>query len=353
MRSLHTALVFNANISSQVGECRLERELKESFGSNKTKLRTLFGAGDMSRIRINHRILSYKIGELVELSGDPGINLSDTVFEFLSEESDRLSSVSTSFDDEEEQEQDNENENNNINGNAKDDDKNSWETQLQLLQATVSRTSCLESRIRKFVKEALKEAQQAGNVCACGMPEQKGCRKCLMEVVCRRLQSSGFNSGICKSKWRSSQHITSGEHTFLDVIDTSNPKKGELRVIIELNFRAEFEMALANPEYDKLVAALPEIFVGKIERLLPLLKILCTAAKRCMKAKKQHMGPWRKHRYMQAKWLKTSERFAVAQPLWPEYGYAGRVARPRVSLLTVDLKESPGDLYRPAAVEAV
>ncbi|XP_073135094.1 uncharacterized protein [Henckelia pumila] len=304
----------------------------------------------MSRIRINHRILSYEMGELVEFSGEPaGINLSDTVFEFLSEESESLqSSTGTSFDDEE-QEQENENENINAK-NAKDidDEKNSWETQLQLLQATVFRTSSLESRIRKIVKEA----KQAGNACACGTPEQKSCRKCLMEVVCRRLQSCGFNSAICKSKWRSSPDIPSGEHTFLDVIDTSRSKGGEVRVIIELNFRAEFEMARANPEYDKLVEALPEIFVGKIERLLALLKILCTAAKRCMKAKKQHMAPWRKHRYMQAKWLKTCERFAVAQPLWPEYGYTGRVARPSVSLLTVDLKESFADLYRPAAVEA-
>ncbi|XP_073303901.1 uncharacterized protein [Primulina huaijiensis] len=305
----------------------------------------------MSRIRINHRMLTYEIGE-VELSDDPGINLSDTVFEFLSEESESLSSICTSFNEEEEEEAENENEN--INENAKVDDNKSWETQLQLLQATISRTSCLESRIRKTVKEASKEAQQAGNFCACRKPGQKGCRKCLMEFVCRHLQSSGFNSGICRSKWRSSPDIPSGEHTFVDVIDTSNPKKGEVRVIIELNFRAEFEMARANPEYDKLVEALPEIFVGKIERLLALLKILCTAAKRCMKAKKQHMGPWRKHRYMKAKWLKTCERFAVAQTLmWPEYGYTGRVARPRVSLLTVDLKKSFTDLYRTAAVEAV
>ncbi|KZV37154.1 hypothetical protein F511_15074 [Dorcoceras hygrometricum] len=308
----------------------------------------------MSRIRINHRILAYKVGE-VEFSGDPGINLSDTVFEFLSEDNERLSSISSSYcEEEEEQQQEQENENDNINGNAKDDDKNSWETQLQLLQATISRTSCLESRIRKTVKEALNEAQHATNVCACRTPEQQGCRKCLMEHVCRRLQNSGFNSAICRSKWRSSPDIPSGEHTFLDVIDTSNPKKGEVRVIIELNFRAEFELARANPEYDKLVKALPEIFIGKIERLLALLKILCTAAKRCMKARKQHMGPWRKHRYMQAKWLKTCGRFAAAQPLCPEYGYTVvRTARPRVSLLTVGLKESFADIYRPAAVEAV
>lgn len=127
-----------------------------------------------------------------------------------------------------------------------------------------------------------------------------------------------------------------GEHTFLDVLEHSNGKK-EVRVIIELNFRAQFEMARANEEYNKLVNRLPQLFVGKIERLLALIKILCGAAKKCMKEKKMHMGPWRKHRYMQAKWLKTCERL-MALPSNPfSSEYSPRPPRPRKSLLTLDL----------------
>ncbi|PIN04392.1 hypothetical protein CDL12_23075 [Handroanthus impetiginosus] len=301
----------------------------------------------MGRVPINHRILTCDSRE-IEFPGEPAINLSDdTVFQFLSEECEASSPASSIDDDEDDEEKENQNENENR--SAEDD--HFWETQHQLLQSTICRTSSLESRIRTITKETLKEAQQSGNVCTCGKPlNNNGCRKCLMEEVCGRLRNAGFNSAICKSKWRSSPDIPSGEHTFVDVLDNSDPKKGEVRVIIELNFRAEFEMARAHEEYNKLIKKLPEIFVGKIERLLTLLKILCAAAKKCMKEKKMHMGPWRKYRYMKAKWLRTCERLASSQPL--SSGYSGRPARPRMSMLTVDLMENFSNLLRPA-VEVV
>ena len=107
-----------------------------------------------------------------------------------------------------------------------------------------------------------------------------------------------------------------GEHTFLDVLEPSPSKKSEVRVIIELNFRGEFEVARASEEYKQLTKKLPEVLVGKVERLQNLIKILCSAAKKCMKENKMHMGPWRKHRYMQAKWLNAAcERVAETLPL--------------------------------------
>ncbi|XP_057764489.1 uncharacterized protein LOC130985507 [Salvia miltiorrhiza] len=289
----------------------------------------------MARVSKNHRILTCD-GRESEFSAETTINLSDdTVFQFLSEECEGLSSIFDDDADDVEKENQNDNE---IRG-AEDD--NFWETQHQLLQSTICRTSSLESRIRNISKEALKEAEQSGGVCECGRPAD-GCRKCLMAEMCRRLQNAGFNSAICKSKWKSSPDIPSGEHTFLDVIEGSNPKK-EVRVIIELNFRGQFEMARANEEYNKLVKKLPEIFVGKMERLLAVLKIVCGAAKRCMKEKKMHMAPWRKHRYMQAKWLRTCERLSSTQTF--SSGYSGRPARPGKSLLTVDLMME--NLHRP------
>lgn len=123
-------------------------------------------------------------------------------------------------------------------------------------------------------------------------------------------------------------------------------------MIIELNFRAEFEMARASEEYNKLMKRLPEIFVGKIERLLALIKILCAAAKKCMKEKKMHLGPWRKHRYMQAKWLRTCQRLAISSSKPFSSGYLARPARPRISMLTVDLMENFSNLLRPT-VEVV
>ncbi|MED6134232.1 hypothetical protein PIB30_035115 [Stylosanthes scabra] len=242
--------------------------------------------------------------------------------------------------------------------NLEDNNRTFWDNQHQILQANICRTSSLESRIRHATKEAIQEIQSAGCMCGRQMAASTGCRSCVMREVSRRLQKAGFDSAICKTKWRSSPDIPSGEHKFLDVIDTTSSKKGEvIRVIIELNFRAEFEMARGSEEYNRLVRRLPEVFVGKVERLTNLIKILCMAAKRCMKEKKMHMGPWRKHRYMQAKWLGPCERnTSTTTPLLPSsssssMGYSQQSHRiipkpkPRASMLTVDLLDKLSNIH--------
>ncbi|KAL6282331.1 hypothetical protein ACE6H2_013260 [Prunus campanulata] len=237
-------------------------------------------------------------------------------------------------------------------GDQEEKDRRFWENQHQLLQVTLCRTSSLETSIRSATKEAVKEINREGTECGCGKPMASDCRNCLMREVSGRLCNAGYNSAICKSKWRSSPDIPSGEHTFIDVVDSSNPKKGEVRVIIELNFRAEFEMARASNEYNNLVNRLPEVFVGKVERLQNLIKILCSAAKKCMKEKKMHMGPWRKQKYMQAKWLSPCKR-TTSTPLL-SVGNSGRL-RPKLkeSMLTVDLLEMLPNSYCSTAVEVV
>ncbi|XP_030467791.1 uncharacterized protein LOC115686583 [Syzygium oleosum] len=237
-------------------------------------------------------------------------------------------------------------------GNA-EESKKFWETQHQLLRGVLCRSTSTETRIRNATKEALKEVRAAAGIpCGCyPSTAAADCRSCLMREVCVRLQSAGFNARICKSKWRSSSYMPSGEHTFVDVVDDSgSPKKGEVRVIIELNFRAEFMIARACGDYDCLVQRLPEVFVGKVERLQGAIKILCAAAKKCMKEKKMHMGPWRKHRYMQAKWLGACERTAPLAPAGlSAIGFFSDGRRKlRASMLTLDLHEKLPDAHRTA-----
>ncbi|KAJ8531553.1 hypothetical protein K7X08_026987 [Anisodus acutangulus] len=304
----------------------------------------------MARKPMGHRILTCDKQELMAFSDDPvSINISDTIFGFLDDES--LESIGANFFVENKEEED---DGEKLEGSENIEDNQFWETQQLLLQGVLYRTTSMESQIRSITKETVKELAN-DNICNCRRTADDGCRSCLMKEVCSRLQIAGFNSAICKSKWRSSPDIPSGEHTFIDVIDSSKPKKGEVRVIIELNFRAEFEMAKACEEYNQLVKTLPEVFVGKIERLLSLIKILCAATKKCMKEKKMHIGPWRKQKYMQVKWLKTRERVAAAKlPHSSMDEYSSRPpARPSASMLTVDLLENLPSLHLITAVEVV
>lgn len=140
----------------------------------------------------------------------------------------------------------------------------------------------------------------------------------------------------------------SGQHTYLEVVQNTGSKKGEMKVIIELNFRAEFEMARSSQEYKNLITKLPEVFVGKVERLQNLVKILCAASKKCMKERGMYMAPWRKHKYMQAKWRGTP----LQQVAPPSVAVERPTAPPkqRTSILTFDFVDT---LHHNKAVEVI
>ncbi|KAI7736931.1 hypothetical protein M8C21_020832 [Ambrosia artemisiifolia] len=289
-------------------------------------------------IPMSHRVLSPKYDVVDTHRDQPPVQLSGSIFGFLEEEATVLSSLDNNVHYDMQQEI----ENDDVCEKPEDfDDKiKFWETQRETLHTTLFRTTSLEAKIRNIAKEALGEIEVAGNVCSCSRPVVGGCRSCRMREICSRLQNSGFDSAICKSKWKSSLELPSGEHTFLDVIDSSNRKKGAVRVIVELELRGQFEMKKGSDEYNSLVCKLPDVFVGKSDRLQTVIKILSVCAKKCMKEKKMHLGPWRKQEYMQAKWLRVIERTTTttieSPSLAVEVCYT-RPARVKASMLTMDL----------------
>ncbi|KVI04284.1 Protein of unknown function DUF506, plant [Cynara cardunculus var. scolymus] len=198
-----------------------------------------------------------------------------------------------------------------------EENRSFWEAQEQLLTDHLFRTSSIESNIRKATKEIIKELKSAAvGCCDCGKTVADGCRRCFQREVSDRLRKLG-------------------EHTYIEVLDTSNSKKGVIRVIVELNFRAEFEMVKASQEYIRLISRLPEIYVGKTERLELLIKTLCSASKKCMKDRKMHIAPWRKLKYMQAKWHGVRESESLLSPeILSAVEHSSRLSRPMISLLT-------------------
>lgn len=126
------------------------------------------------------------------------------------------------------------------------------------------------------------------------------------------------------------------------VVESKYRNKNPIRFVIELNFRAEFEMARANKEYKKLVNTLPKMFIGKSEKLRNVVKVMCESAKKCMKENKMHMAPWRKYQYMESKWKETPERLipevsvpVPAMVVVPVSEMRSKIGR--ASMLTYDL----------------
>ncbi|ONK70095.1 uncharacterized protein A4U43_C05F30210 [Asparagus officinalis] len=206
-----------------------------------------------------------------------------------------------------------------------------WDEQHRLLQDALSRPSSTETRIKRRTEEIIRKMQST----------TESHRDSALRAIVDHLRDLGYNSALCKSKWRRSPDIPSGEHNYIDVVvESKTTKKGPVRIIVEPNFKQEFEMARGNTEYNALVSVLPEIFVGKPERLRHVIKIMCGAAKKCMKDNKMHIAPWRKHKYVQSKWLGTRERVMPSVPTMAvvlEKSASPPMLRPRASMLTFDL----------------
>ena len=202
----------------------------------------------------------------------------------------------------------------------------------------------LDADTEEAVRQA-RSATAAAGVCSCATRATAGggCRGCTLRSVAGRLRDAGYDSAVCRSRWARSPEFPAGEHSYVDVVVPTRSGRA-VRVVVEPSFRAEFAMARGGAGYGALVAALPEAFVGRADRLRAVVKAMCAAAKQCMKENNMHLGPWRKHKYMQSKWLGTSEREA---PPALDAVAAGSLPPPekqpkfRASMLSCDFGRAP------------
>jgi 2-phospho-L-lactate guanylyltransferase (CobY/MobA/RfbA family) len=85
---------------------------------------------------------------------------------------------------------------------------------FKFVQKNVYKTSSLETKIRNATKEAIHEIESSaenGTLCVCSRKMGgTNCKICLMREVSKRLQKAGFNSAVCKTKWRTSRDIPPG-----------------------------------------------------------------------------------------------------------------------------------------------
>ncbi|XP_057801036.1 uncharacterized protein LOC131016358 [Salvia miltiorrhiza] len=128
------------------------------------------------------------------------------------------------------------------------------------------------------------------------------CRK----IVADGLIALGYDAAICKSKWEKSPSFLAGEYEYVDVII-----EGE-RLIIDIDFRSEFAIARPTKSYKLLLQTLPNIFIGKSDRLEKIIGIVSDAVKQSLKKKGMPVPPWRKADYVKSKWLSASTRCGCA-----------------------------------------
>lgn len=136
-----------------------------------------------------------------------------------------------------------------------------------------------------------------------------------------------------------------GEYVCIDVMMENKRGGKQTRVIVDLDFRSQFELARPTSTYTQLTNILPSIFVGTEEKLKDITTLLCSAAKQSLKERGLHIPPWRKARYMQSKWLSEDckkERFTPKSE--PKNGVCGNWVPPNVKPKRMGMAAGSGGL---------
>ncbi|KAK9134598.1 hypothetical protein Syun_013928 [Stephania yunnanensis] len=130
--------------------------------------------------------------------------------------------------------------------------------------------------------------------------------------IVMKLRVDGYDASLCKTKtsWITKESFQGGDYEYIDIMLKRDTEKGSnggggdsMRLIVDIDFKSQFELARPTTTYKNLLRPLPSIFVGSEEKVLKIVSLLCSAAKESLKESGLHIPPWRKTTYMQSKWL--------------------------------------------------
>ncbi|XP_020105167.1 uncharacterized protein LOC109721791 [Ananas comosus] len=144
--------------------------------------------------------------------------------------------------------------------------------------------------------------------------KHKSCRRKdeLRRLVTDGLRSAGYDAAVCRSRWDKTPSFPAGEYEYVDVVVRGGA--GEERLIVDVDFRSEFEIARSTKSYRAVLQSLPSIFVGKGDRLQQIVAVASEAAKMSLRKKGLHFPPWRNPEYMRSKWLSPFDRTYCTTP---------------------------------------
>lgn len=178
--------------------------------------------------------------------------------------------------------------------------------QLREILEGVSSSSSTAFELRLFL-DAGKAVAIAKEKAGLNAPDDEEQKSSYRRFVMISLRSSGYNAAVCKTRWEQTTGQPAGDYEFIDVVIEGSRFKNE-RFFVDIDFRAQFEIARPTDEYNSLLQQLPTMFVGRAEKICGIIKIMSGAARKSLKDRGMSFPPWRKYRYMQAKWVGSYKR---------------------------------------------
>ncbi|ERN01608.1 hypothetical protein AMTR_s00090p00038710 [Amborella trichopoda] len=121
----------------------------------------------------------------------------------------------------------------------------------------------------------------------------------------KKLRDKGYNAGLCISRWERLGNLPAGDYEYIDVISSID---NTTRYIIDLDLVSNFDIARPTSHFLGIRQLIPPVFVGKPQILKSIIKLLCEETKRSIRAQEMHLPPWRRYRYIQAKWFGPHRR---------------------------------------------
>lgn len=181
-------------------------------------------------------------------------------------------------------------------GNDDDDDDSKSSLGGELSEILQGLVPCANATERILLSEVSK-----------ALAKEAGVSNFLRRQVMKHLRSAGYNAAICKSRWDHAGGFPGGDYEYIDVVFGGATGKSE-RIVIDVEFKAQFEIARPTARYNAVVQVLPTIFVGKADRLQQIVNVMSDAVKLSLKKRGMHLPPWRKPEYIRAKWFSSYRR---------------------------------------------
>ncbi|KAL5204738.1 hypothetical protein ABZP36_009609 [Zizania latifolia] len=147
-----------------------------------------------------------------------------------------------------------------------------------------------------------------------GLEDVRGERSAFRRAVMSRLRECGHDAGLCKARWDKTSNMAAGSYEYIDVVDAAAAAPETARYIVDVGFAREFEVARPTEHYEAVRAALPEVLVATPGDVRKVVRAASAAVRRSLKRRGLSVPPWRKRKFMLAKWLGPYRRTVNAVP---------------------------------------
>ncbi|XP_039822720.1 uncharacterized protein LOC120684927 [Panicum virgatum] len=149
---------------------------------------------------------------------------------------------------------------------------------------------------------------------AADMASLRSSRSEFQRAVVFRLREEVYDVAICQTSWLATQDVAAGNYEYIDVVGMVHGKAASCtpgeRYIVDLGFRMEFAVARPTAAYALVLEALPRVLVARANVVRQVVKVAGKEARRSLKDQGLTVPPWRKKRFMAAKWFSPHRRMA-------------------------------------------